>query len=579
MERRLFIGAGALLTAIYLVLLIAWAYASPTFRTPDAPMHYNSVMRLANGGGWPAPGEATLDPDILTVAIEGGLVPPGAPDVGISHFYRLDGGLIYGNGTRFADVDPLPEHERTVPRFAGEGSVGVDQMTQHPPLYYGLAAGYLTVLGADTWQWDGQLLALRVLSALMVVWVVPSAIATARLLGLDRRLALAAGAGVFAIPQLAHIGSAVSNDSLYILAGALLTVACAKVATTAPRKRDILLVGALLGLGLWTKATFFPFGLIAGLAFLVSPGPMSRARKLVYGVLAGLTGLLIGGYWWARNLVLYGTLQPAGFPNEATDWAGREPDPFAFLRTALGDLAGSFWGKFGWLELPMPTMLLVGLTAIAVALAAAGFAAARGRRAALVTPTLVVPIIVVILLVQAWLNHLHTGNVAGMQGRYLFPAVPALAALAAWGIASLRRVGPWAARAGGALLSIAAPALGLYGLWLMLRAAYPAESLLGISWIRWDAWSIAAGSTLKIWVGLAVLGTAAIMVAGVALAAGRRGDMSAVPSRQLPFRQVPLRGRLAAVPSERAGETRPGSPREVQEERPSGQSDAPSEGA
>lgn len=518
MERRLFIGAGALLTAIYLVLLIAWAYASPTFRTPDAPMHYNSVMRLANGGGWPAPGEATLDPDILTVAIEGGLVPPGAPDVGISHFYRLDGGLIYGNGTRFADVDPLPEHERTVPRFAGEGSVGVDQMTQHPPLYYGLAAGYLTVLGADTWQWDGQLLALRVLAALMVVWVVPSAIATARLLGLDRRLALAAGAAVFAIPQLAHIGSAVSNDSLYILAGALLTVACAKVATTAPRKRDILLVGALLGLGLWTKATFFPFGLIAGLAFLVSPGPMSRARKLAYGVAAGLTGLLIGGYWWARNLVLYGTLQPAGFPNEATDWAGRAPDPLAFLRTAVGDLAGSFWGKFGWLELPMPTTLIIALTAIAAIMAMTGLVAAKGRRAVLIVLTLFVPISIVILLVQGWMNYVHTGNVAGMQGRYLYPAITGLAVLATFGMVWLRRLGSWPARIGGVVLAVVAPLVGMYGLWLMLTAAYPDEGLLGFSWVRWDAWSIATGATLKVWFGLAAVGAVSVAIGGTAFA-------------------------------------------------------------
>ncbi|WP_182353706.1 DUF2142 domain-containing protein [Flaviflexus huanghaiensis] len=518
MERRLFVSASALLTAIYLIFLITWAYATPTFRTPDAPAHYNSVMRLVGGGGWPAPGEATLDPTVLTIAVEGGLVPPGAPDLSIAHFYRLEGGIIEGNGSTFASVDPLHEVERSVPQFGGGGSVGVDQMTQHPPLYYGLAAGYLTLLGADSWQWDGQLLALRILSALMVMWVVPSAIATARTLGLGRRVSLAAGAAVFAVPQLAHTGSAVTNDSLFILSGALLTMACAKVLTRTPAARDVLLVGALLGLGLWTKATFIPFGLVVGFSFLFSHGAMPRTRKAVYAGAAGIVGLLIGGYWWVRNLVLYGTIQPAGYPNEATDWAGEDPDPVDFLTTALENLVGSFWGRFGWLELPMPPALVAGLTVIAAIMAIAGLRAAKGRRPALIVLTLFVPVTILVLLIQAWMNYLHTGNVAGMQGRYLFPAVSALAVLVAFGIVWLLRFGPWAARSGGALLSVVAPAVGFYGLWLMLGSSYPGESLLGFSWVRWDSWSIATGSTLKIWFGLSVLGSAAVAIGGILVA-------------------------------------------------------------
>lgn len=515
------IGLGALLTAVYLAFLIAWAYTVPALRSPDAPMHYNSVMRLVNGGGWPAPGEASIDPAVRTIAIEGGLTPAAAPDVGLVHFYRLDGGLIYGNGTHFSDLMPLPEDERTIPAFS-RGSIGVDQMTQHPPLYYGIAAGYLTLLGAEDWQWDGQLLALRILSALMVVWIVPCAIYTARRLGLSPHLSLLAGAALFAVPQLAHIGSSITNDSLYILTGSLLTAACAKVVTSAPTVRDVLMTGVLLGIGLWTKATFAPFGIVVVLSFLLSTG----RKRLVYGTAAALLGAAISAYWWIRNIVLYGSIQPAGLPTKPFDWAGEEPSPAHFFSHALSDLVSSFWGKFGWLELPLPTALIVALTVCAAAMAGTGIIASRSRRPALVTLTLYVPITAAILLAQGWMNYLHTGNVAGMQGRYLFPGIAALAVLAVWGVVWLGEVGgERLARAGGAALAFS-PLIGLFGLWMMLRAAYPDESLLGFSWVMWDAWSIATGATLKIWVGLCVVGSAAVIAAGVRQALSSRAAPS-----------------------------------------------------
>ncbi|MBM9433867.1 DUF2142 domain-containing protein [Flaviflexus equikiangi] len=519
-DRQRLIGAGALLTVVYLAFLIAWAYATPAFRSPDAPMHYNSVMRVMEGGGWPEPGEADIDPAVLTVAIEGGLVAAGAPDLGWGHFYRLNGGLIVGTGQYLADTDPLPEAQRSIPQFTGEGSVGVDQMTQHPPLYYGIAAGFLTMLGADSWQWDGQLLALSILSALMVMWVVPCTIYTARRLGLNRRLSLLAGASILAVPQLAHIGSAVTNDSLYILMGSLLIAACAKVLTTTPTRRDVIMVGALLGLGLWTKGTFVGFGLVAGLSFLASRGALPWTRKLKYGVSAGLLGVLVGGYWWVRNLVLYGVLQPSGFPNEAADWAGVEPRFSDFLALAWTDLMESFWGKFGWLELPLPSALIIALTLIALIMSACGLAAAREYRIPLLVLVLFVPLTIAVLTIQGWLNYQHTGEVSGMQGRYPFPGIVALAVLVSWGHVWLRRVGgPRLAQASESLFAIGSPLVGLIGLWTMLRAAYSSDSLLGFSWMTWDAWSIATGATLKLSVIVCVLGSAIIMVGGLRLAA------------------------------------------------------------
>ena len=52
-------------TAIFLALMVLWSVVTPNFRNPDEPQHVNSVLRLAEGGGWPAPGEAFVMPEVL----------------------------------------------------------------------------------------------------------------------------------------------------------------------------------------------------------------------------------------------------------------------------------------------------------------------------------------------------------------------------------------------------------------------------------------------------------------------------------------------------------------------------------
>lgn len=59
----------------------------------------------------------------------------------------------------------------------------VDQMTQHPPLFYELQAVAYRAVDASDWPWDRQLLLMRVVSALMTLPLVPSAVYVARRAG------------------------------------------------------------------------------------------------------------------------------------------------------------------------------------------------------------------------------------------------------------------------------------------------------------------------------------------------------------------------------------------------------------
>lgn len=515
LTRKRFIAATALLTAAYLVVLITWAYVTPAFRSPDAPMHYNSIVRILNGGGWPTPGTALIDEEVLTVGKEGGLVAADAPGFKQSYFHTVPDGLIHGNGHLFPWIDPMPEEDRTVPVFGDGYTSGVDQMTQHPPVYYGIAAGYLKLLGADDWQWDGQLLALRILSALMVVWVVPATVYIARRTGLGRRLSLFAGLGLFAVPQLAHVGSSITNDSLYIFMGVLLLVQAARVLFGHPTKKDVILSGVLLGLGLWTKATFLVFGLVVGLSFVLTRAAMPAARRWGYGIGAGLLGVLIGGFWWIRNLIIHGTLQPSGMKIDQTTWGAEGPSVQDFLPIAWTDFVESFWGKFGWLEIPLPGWLIPTLTLCAGAMAVIGFISARGRRTALTVLFLFPVLIFAIILAQSWMNYVYTGQVAGMQGRYVYPGISGLAVLVAWSFVALRRqLEPRFAQVAEYLYAIVTPVISLYGIWWMLQTVYrDNDDPLKFSWVTWDSWSIATGATLKLWIG-ATIGVALILMLG-----------------------------------------------------------------
>jgi small subunit ribosomal protein S36 len=140
-----------------------------------------------------------------------------------------------------------------------------------------------------------------------------------------------------------------------------------------------------------------------------------------------LVAFLVGGWWWALNLLRFGTVQPSAFPEVARP--GVDP--------ALGEWAGRyftllpvrFWGQFGLLEFEIPDLAVVVATAVVLAAMIAAFAR-RGHRWALAVTCGPFMLIVVVLAAQTWSSYQKTGvPISGIQGRYLFAAIsgPALA--------------------------------------------------------------------------------------------------------------------------------------------------------
>ncbi len=223
-------------------------------------------------------------------------------------------------GAHFQYVEFVAREWR-LPLF--EGYEGVGYEAHQPPLYYFLAAVVYHLFG-------GAGKGVRLLSTLCsagVVWLVWLSL---RRIAPERPLLALSGMGFAAfLPMHLAIGSAVGNDALTnllfaaVLYGVLVllcphpqplshSVGEGGTNSSLPRRRsgglgDEGILGLLLGLALITKATAVL--LIPVVALGVLWGARLRGQIWGQGALrAGIPlgiALLIGGWWFARNAILY----------------------------------------------------------------------------------------------------------------------------------------------------------------------------------------------------------------------------------------------------------------------------------
>lgn len=487
MTTRFFVRASALITLLVIACQAVWAVSMPGFRGPDEPHHVNSILRLADGGGWPAPGDATIDPGIIALGRESGTIVSKAETFSGIALTKLANNRIPPRTeppfpTSFRNMVVVPHDERssirTVQRPAVEAAE-VDQMSQHPPVYYAGGAAIATVFNLDEQPWDRMLLGLRLYGILLTVPLVPALIYSARRLGARRPWALAAGFLPFGIPQYFAITAGVTNDTLAIGAGALVVMALVKAGTEPISRKTVALVGGTLGFALWSKGLLLAFGLALILVFAVKTEEPWKTRTLAI-LSSGVAALAIG-WWWVLNILRYGVIQPSGFVREVPEgWDRASADFSHFFGLAAKSLATSFFSAFGWLEADFTgalTWLLTGL--LVVALVWATFSLGRNRRTFL---AIISPMIGVLLLLfaESWSTYVGFGIVAGVQGRYLFPFIAILGAI----VIGLQRF------RGNALVLFASwnLAVGAYGYIFFLNSSYP-----GYPWVDFPRFALVSG--------------------------------------------------------------------------------------
>ncbi len=465
---------------LWAVLLLGWVQLTPLYRAADETHHVDLVLRVLDGGSYAAPGTLVVDPQVRA----------SFPLAGLSSEARPELAALYPLPLRTTDVPPRDRSFDELRPTPGLPPV-LNQMTQHPPLYYGLLAGGARLLpGFSDWSFAVQIGVLRVLSALLLLPLPALAAAAAGRLGAAPAVRLAAALLPLAVPQLASIGASVNNDALLVLLGGAATLPLLAVSRGDLSRRTAALLGGLLGLALLTKALALGLLVWAALAYglvLVRSPRTDRGRVLTSGLLAGVVALAVGGWWWVWNVVRYGAVQPSGslaaFPRRAFD-----PDLVAFTEGVVVRLTASTWGSFGWLEVRIPELAqwtAAGLLVVGVALAVTRRSPAQPAAAVALAAFCLQ---VAVVYQQSLKNYLRGGYFAGLQGRYLFAFVVVLAALVAVGLSRALPGGREPLAPLGALLAVAV--MQLVGVGTALRGFWwPDGAGLGRALAVQSAWA------------------------------------------------------------------------------------------
>lgn len=454
--RRREVVVVAAVTAGFALVLFLWAAVVPAFQAPDERAHFDAAVHVAIGDGWPDPG----------------------------HLHVLE---AVDQAASADDPSSLPTMGELLQQ-TGAGQVDtVDQMTQHPPTYYVLAAGVLHLVHFESLHPSAALFAVRLLGALFVLPLPALAWATVRRVTRSPKAAVTGAFAVLAVPQLASIGASVSNDAPVMLFAATTVWLAVRVLTGDRRLRTTVALAVSLGVAILWKGTALPLIPFVGVAlFLGAAGTAGRTgvgTRVVRTLWPLALAAVIGAWWWLRNLVVFHTLQPNGFESLRPPKpfpAGTGPDPVQFANVSWSTIARTFWGSFGgraqWIISPVvfETATVLALGAILVW----AFRRAPGLRVAIALAVLPATILVM-QTSNSWGSYLSTTFVGATQGRYYFPAMVAFIALSA--IAWRRAFGSSTGRRRAALVvSALSAALAVYGV-LFVYASFAEHSRVRVT--------------------------------------------------------------------------------------------------
>jgi hypothetical protein len=434
------------LVAAYVLAVVpavATALLQPVWSLVDEADHYDLVAQYAHGI-YPSPaGRPTIMPETLQVTessgtfgyVAAGTVP--RPLIG-STFEAEPAGLNRA------------EHNLWVERHFWQFS----KETGQAPLFY-IAAVPVFELGKLVSGPIGALMAMRLLNALLTALLAPIAyVLSVRLWPSERWVAAGAAllTALLAGPVLDF--TRVSNDTLAaVLVGASLLVATKGVWTV----RRAALLGLLFGAACLTRV---PDAFIApALLIPLMRGPASSRVTRIAVFIAVSAAIVIP--WLVTNLVRFGSVSQLSA--EATWWPVPPPtaDPgfwalstVKMVSTFLVDVPYGVLPSAPWLTIALAGTLTLSLIGAVVAVfAAVGlWRAARNSASPIARPTLAILATATAgITVAAVLIPLFVQLAVLVPGRYLYPALPAIAALLVTGL--VVELKPVASQAAVALLT------------------------------------------------------------------------------------------------------------------------------
>lgn len=381
-----------LLLVLSASLFFSWALAVPIMEGPDEPSHWQYIFYVHQNGKPPPYGNSYSEAN----------QPP----------------LYYLLAAPFASASATPRSTSSRDdqgNFHTAGTNLFEHSTRDFDLYSPLYAIRFLTIG------------FAVLAILFTYWVGFEASGKATI-GL-----LAAGLLAF-LPQFTSRGMNISNDALLTMLCAMATFWIVRVAKRGFNWQAGIAAGVTIGLAFLSRINAVILAVPLGLALISQKTPW-RARLGSFAVL--MLAAIIAIPWLVSNQIQYGDPLAMRVLTTivAAPWTRPKPitSPY-FLNEFPGALYESFVGRFGFImDVPLPNWLytafgLFFLTALA----------------GLVWRVIHQPGDRKLLLVLLVIPFLSLGTIIYLNltfsipfGRYLFPALPALATLAAMGLESL----------------------------------------------------------------------------------------------------------------------------------------------
>jgi 4-amino-4-deoxy-L-arabinose transferase-like glycosyltransferase len=417
------LGLIAILTC-YLVVAVLYGLTIPIFETPDASGHYAYIHELTEGRGLPVQGK-----------------PSGRRVTGYvaSHpplYYAMCAALSWWipDDMDFEDwAWPNPHQTK------GNADRTVNK-------------NILVHTSAERFPWQGTPLTMHISRLVSTLLGIATVVATygiaLELLPKQRWLALGATALAAFNPMFVFTSARVSNDAAVAAFGSLSTWGAVRLATRGLSRRGLMLTGAALGLAGLSKLSGVVLAPAVALALLFdslrvwrnhSVHPPHQRLKVILRrwMFLGLAALVVNGWWFARNVILYDELMGIESWLSHTDTVRAQPLGILRVIPELGGLEKSYWAVFGWFNITVAPWMytvwrvlvrasLVGLAVLLVGQSTSRHLSWRARQG------LVVAIFAVLLnLGSVWR---FVMIVLGAQGRYLMPATASISILLMLGL-------------------------------------------------------------------------------------------------------------------------------------------------
>ncbi|MEO8610621.1 MAG: phospholipid carrier-dependent glycosyltransferase [Chloroflexota bacterium] len=409
------------LLIIFAALCVVYAWATPPLEASDELWHFGAINYIADTGLLPV-----QKIGLKTAWEQEGSQPP--------LYYLISAALIAPINRLDFDAarQPNPHVIAGVPGAVGNKNL-VLYDSAHPPLQNTILAVYI----------------LRLFSIILGCISVAAVYQTAALLNVSHRYFPLAAAGLAAFnPMFIFITASVNNDNLVTALNSLLIWQMLILLRDGFSTRRSLFMALLIAAASLTKLSGLVMIPIIGLAALWVVWQKRDWRGLfTLAILIGLAWMLLAGWWYARNVTLYGELFGT---RTMVAVAGARAGDFTF-NTLLSEFQGfrfAYWALFGavnimtfrWFYDVMDIVTILGLVGAGL------YVWLNRRNIAMLVQFFLLSTAILggIIGVIGW-----TAQTYASQGRLLFPYIAAISTLLALGLFalfdSIRRIKnkPW----------------------------------------------------------------------------------------------------------------------------------------